>query len=198
MAAQDPTTSSSVSAPSSTEIWKPIVGYEGLYEVSTCGRVQSLDRLAKHYKSGRQKIKGRMLRLRSKGKGRHARYKHVALWKDGKRSDRPVYQLVLETFVGPRPYKYICNHIDGNPENNCVENLEWVTYKRNAQHAVEIGTMVNHCGERNGMSRFKDEDIVEIRRLASLGMRHSHIGRMFNAPCATISRIVYKKIWKHI
>ena len=114
------------------ERWLPVVGYEGLYEISDSGRARSLNR-----RDGRGwKIKGRILALRALPKG----YLRVQLHRNGKARDVYIHTLVLEAFVEPRPKGMETRHIDGNPANNALENLEWGTALENAHDKRLHGT----------------------------------------------------------
>lgn len=99
-----------------SEIWKPISGYEGLYEISTHGNVKSLNynhtKVAKNLKFG----------VSQDGK-----YYSVGLFKNNKRKKFRVNRLVAEAFISnPHNYPEV-NHKDEDTFNNCVENLEWCT-----------------------------------------------------------------------
>lgn len=121
------------------EEWRPVVGYQGLYEVSNLGRVRSVDRTS-HYKDGRTYLyRGRVLKLR-KGRDGHLR---INLCKDGKLKTKFVHRMVLEAFVGPCPEGMECLHIDGNPANNCVDNLSWGTRGENMLDRVRHGSHHN-------------------------------------------------------
>lgn len=105
------------------EIWKPVVGYEGLYECSNMGRVKSLDRIdcRNHF------IKGKIISL-NKRKGE---YLSVSLCKNGKIKTVSVHRIVAQAFI-PNPNNLpMINHKDENPSNNCVDNLEWCDAKYN-------------------------------------------------------------------
>lgn len=116
------------------EYWKPVVGYEGLYEVSNWGRVKSLDRLIEHYPSGKSLRKGVFKKLFDDGHG----YKQVVLCKDGKLKTHKVHRLVAEAFL-PNPNNYPCvNHKDENRLNNNVNNLEWCTYTYNNNYGTRL------------------------------------------------------------
>ena len=117
------------------EIWKPIKGYEGFYEVSNFGRVKSLERKVKanfHFGNTRT-YKERILKS-----GNVKGYQQVTL-RNGISKHEFIHRLVAEAFVpNPKGYKTI-NHIDGNKKNNCADNLEWCTQKENVRHAWKTG-----------------------------------------------------------
>lgn len=112
-----------------TERWLPVVGFEGRYEVSDFGRVRSLDRyLVKKSRWGMETVElkeGRILRP-GRMPGGHV---SVSL---GKKS-RCVHELVLRAFVGPPPKGFECRHLNGTPNDNCLDNLQWSTRRRNFQ-----------------------------------------------------------------
>lgn len=115
------------------EIFKPIGGYEGLYEVSNMGHVRSLDRICTG--TTKRKIKGKMLALNLNEHG----YPCVDLSKDGKKRTTKVHQLVAKAFI-PNPFAYpVVNHIDSNPSNNVVSNLEWCSQSHNIKHSFDTG-----------------------------------------------------------
>ena len=107
------------------EIWKPIKGYEGLYEISNLGRVKSLN-----YKgTGKEKI----LKNTENGKG----YLFVDLYKNGKIKKFRIHRLVLMTFKPIEGMgKLDVNHIDENKQNNSLENLEWCDRKYNCNYGT--------------------------------------------------------------
>ena len=114
------------------EIWKDVVGYEGLYQVSNLGRTKSLDRIVSTGK-GMRKHHGKILIQQLDGQ-KH--YFQVSLSKNGKVKKIQVHCLVAQTFIPNPKNKPEVNHIDGNKQNNNVTNLEWVTTKENMQHAL--------------------------------------------------------------
>lgn len=115
------------------EIWKPVVGYEGLYEVSSYGRVRSLDR----YDSKNHFCKGRILRLQTAGRG----YLSVDLSSNGKTKRFLVHRLVAEAFI-PNPYNLPeVNHLDEDKTNNRVDNLEFCNHKYNLNFGTRTDRM---------------------------------------------------------
>lgn len=123
----------------SNEIWKDIKGYEGLYQVSNLGNVKSIGRTVEHNK-GHKIVKERILKSGYCGVKRN--YLQVQLQNHRKVKSCKVHRLVAEAFI-PNPNNYSeINHIDENPSNNCVDNLEWCDRKYN-----------NHYGTRDERAR---------------------------------------------
>lgn len=118
-----------------TELWKPIVGFEGLYEVSNLGRVRSLPKDVPYKGSSTfAHRKGRILSLVSDSYG----YKIVNLSKDRNQCGKKVHRLVAEAFLENPSNLPQVNHKDGNKENNSVGNLEWCTAKQNIRHKFDV------------------------------------------------------------
>ena len=118
-----------------TEVWKAIPGWEGLYEASTHGRVRSLDRnfIARSGKT--YKSRGRILKLVTETNG----YMRVCLSKNSVRKPKSVHRLVLETFVGACPAGMEACHNNGNRADNRLENLRWDTPRQNNQDTIKHG-----------------------------------------------------------
>jgi len=113
------------------ELWKPIVGFEGLYEVSNLGRVRSLDRavLCKDFFITK---KGKLKTIMIDKKG----YQYVFLSKEGVERIYRVHRLVAITFIPNPENKPEIDHINTIKTDNRIENLRWVTSKENAQNAI--------------------------------------------------------------
>ena len=125
------------------EEWRPVVGYEGLYEVSDWGRVRSLDRYVecncRWGKPMKQYFKGKMLNEHYDKYG----YLQVNLTVDGKTKTKKIHRLVAEAFI-PNPNRFPeINHIDENKINNIVENLEWCDAKYNCNYGTRIERIIN-------------------------------------------------------
>lgn len=118
-----------------SEQWKAIAGYEGLYEISDCGRVKSLRRMVSNG-TGMRLVKERILKPRSNRK-----YLYVNLYRDNNvMKSFDIHQLVIQHFGLPKPsILHEVNHKDGVKSNNHYTNLEWVTSSQNKQHAYSIG-----------------------------------------------------------
>lgn len=92
-------------------------------------------------------------------------YLNVALSKDGKMYNFFLHKLVLTAFVCPRDSEndLVARHLDGNIYNNKLENLQWGTRKENNEDMIRHGTFVVMNGSRNGNSKLKEKDVLEIR-----------------------------------
>ena len=114
----------------SKEIWKPVVGYQGIYEVSSMGRIRSLDRVQVYngrWGKTRRKLKGCNMRPRTSSNG----YKNITLVDIGRSYTDAVHRLVALAFI-PNPLGLpLVDHIDDDKSNNEVSNLQWTTYAGN-------------------------------------------------------------------
>ncbi len=160
--------------------WRPIPGYEGLYEISALGVVKSL---------AREGTRGRFLYNNTEPSG--TRYKYVFLCKDGVPKRYRVHTLVLMAFVGPRPKGKVARHLDSNPANNSIINLSWGTPKENMadERARGFGPLRNF--------KFTAEDIIRIRRLRGK-MRQIDIASDYDVSLGAIRNIHQGKTWRHI
>lgn len=118
-----------------TEQWKPVVGWEGLYEVSSEGRVRSRRREVAGGGGSRAVRGGRVLNP-SPTNG----YLHVTLSNASRRQSKRVHVLVLEAFRGTRPEGFHGCHRDGNASHNALSNLYWGTPTENARDREVHGT----------------------------------------------------------
>lgn len=110
------------------EIWKDVEGYEGLYQVSNLGNVKRIRFINKNVNVIRERSKAQ--KIRKDG------YLEVALYKNSNGKSIQVHRLVAKAFIPNPENKPQVNHIDGNKQNNNVENLEWVSISENALHSA--------------------------------------------------------------
>jgi hypothetical protein len=155
------------------ERWLPIAEFEGYYEVSDLGRVQSLDREICNGKSTRLR-KGRIIIPGCQNNG----YLQTPLWKDNKGVSILVHRLVALAFLPNPQNKEFVNHLDGHKQNNVLSNLEWVTRKENHEHAARLGLLSR--GESHYACKLTYANVTEIRRLAECGIRNKYLAAMFN------------------
>lgn len=162
------------------EIWKDVVGYEGIYEVSNKGRVRThKDKVSwsKRYQKWRH-WKQRYL----KDKTPNGRDVRVALWKDGKPNYYLVHRLVAYAFIPKIEGMNSINHIDGNPKNNSVENLEWCNHERNNNHAFDNGLI--NTSTKITLLRIEDNKTFNFRSMAKaslfLGRNKGYVSKYLN------------------
>lgn len=169
------------------EVWKDIPSYEGMYQVSTFGRVKSLKRkwvledtiLIPNYTDEYPRYG------LSKGKPR-------------KLITYRIHYLVAVTFIDK---DYISkgltvNHKDGNKLNNNLDNLEIVTYVENLNHARKTG-LSPQIGETHTEAKLTKTKAKEIRELSKSGLTRSKIATMFSVSRQTVDNVVNNKIWKN-
>lgn len=125
--------------PEQCDLWVPINGYEGLYEVSSAGVIRSLPRVDRFGRS----IPGVVLKLYKHSSG----YSSVGLCKCGVKTQYLVHRIVASNFIGQPPEGFVANHINGNKKDNRVENLEWCSMADNNKHAHRTG--LNYISEKN-------------------------------------------------
>jgi len=143
------------------------------YLISDKGRVYS-------------KKRKRFLLCSKKNRG----YKMIGVYDNGKEKTRPVHQLVMEAFVGPRPDNYQVNHIDGNKINNSADNLEYCTPSQNQKHAYRMGLQKRQNGETHGKCKLTDLQIREIREKINSGaFLQRELAKKYNVCRQLIGRI---------
>lgn len=156
------------------EEWRPVVDWEGHYEVSNQGRVRSLDRTVERSDGVKRNIKGRLLKPYCSQNN----YPRVSLTAGPRRKWRRVHTLVLEAFVGPRPKGLVACHGDGDPMNARLENLRWDTPSANNYDLVAHGNhwQAQKAKCKNGHAFTPENTIVRPE-----GGRKCHACSLINA-----------------
>lgn len=154
-----------------------VEGYEDLYWVSNKGKVKSKRKILKPFKS--------------------RKYLVVKLHKNNIPKSVLIHRLVAKHFMPCEDKKEI-NHIDGNTENNCVENLEWVTHKENIQHAVNNNLIKYNRGESHHNCKVKQKDIELIKKLYTEGYKRREIIKITGVSLHIVKDVLQRRSWKHI
>lgn len=177
---------------SEVEIWKPITGFEGRYDVSNLGRVRSLTRQVR-CRVGYHWLHGRVLKPYINAK----RGKGYASLRLGDTKNYDVHTLVAVAFIGPRPEGHECNHKDGNPHNNRADNLEWVTHQANMDHAAKTLGWSN-AGSRHGRAKLTEQNVIDMRRLKSEVVPIKVLAVQFGIHEQSVRDICNRKYWTHV
>lgn len=172
--------------------WRPVLGYEGLYEVSNSGEVRSLA----FFRGGKRWPRLLMLAPRISTHG----YPYVTLRlpKPGPGGTRhgkyqSVHRLVLDAFVGPCPAGMEAAHLNGNPDDCGLPNLRWVTHQENVDHQLAHGTRL--AGEKNPSAKLNVDAVRLIRKLRCDGVAGRVIANAFRVSEQTVSDIYSARRW---
>ena len=172
---------------------RPIPGYEDLYEIDQQGNVFAIQE-HKHLKAGRKKNVG----IDPAG------YVRIALCRDGKTKFRLIHRLVM---ISWQPIegcdKLDVNHLDGNKQNNDINNLEWATHAENMRHAGEVlnaWQKRNQRGDKAGYHKLTEANVREIRRLwdNGRGVSRKDLAAIYGVTREAIGLVVRRKLWQHV
>lgn len=175
------------------EIWKPIKGFEGSYEVSNLGRVKSLCRITKHPHSGFITVRERILK-----QGIRRGYMIVTLFKN-KKTTKSVHRLVAQAFIPNPENKSEINHKNCKTEDNRIDNLEWCTRLENQQYAQKLGRYKKENGEDNPMAILTNKKVIDIRRKYKKNIyTMPMLAKEYGVAISTIQGIIERSRWNHI
>lgn len=179
------------------EIWKPVVGWEGQYEVSNMGRVFSVERMV----SGRKRPDGshhmRRCRARLLTPWLESGYPRVSMGSGRAEHPQPnIHRLVLEAFIGSCPDGMECCHGDGNKTNNRLDNLRWDTKTANQADRLAHGTAC--VGETHPNSKLTVADVRTMRERRARGEPLKSLARAYGVTTTTICDICKRHSWSHV
>lgn len=181
------------------EIWKKIEykNVPPIYEVSNFGRVK---RIAHKLKTRNQfgvfdtKRKEKIISFCKNSNG----YLMFRPQINNCKQVHVVHRLVATAFI-PNPEGKPCvNHKDFNKENNCVDNLEWVTYRENTLHATQNGVLVSYKGVESNLTKYTEQQVREGYIMCKSGIPQSKVGKTIGMPRPTLASIMQKVSWKHL
>jgi len=167
--------------------WRPVLGYEGNYEVNEYCQIRTMFRNDK-----------RILKPATRPNWGH---KYVSITMNGIRKKKYIHIAGLEAFISPRPVGMEGLHNDGDTENNHISNLRWGTHQENMQDSIKHGTFKNPFGNgsKHILSKLDEKRVVEIKKLLrEKKLNHTEIGKLFKVHNSTISYINKGKLWKHV
>ena len=125
--------------------------------------------------------------------------KNSLVLKDGTSKSFFRHRLVMLCFCpNEKANELQVNHIDGNKENNSIENLEWCANQENRIHAVKIGLAARLIGEENPASKLKEEDVLDIINDLLNHIPFSQIMKKYGCSKSTISSIKNKRNWSYL
>lgn len=182
------------------EIWKPIIGYELLYEVSNFGRIKYPNKsIVRRRKNSSEKTSQFRKEKFSVGYTNKKGYLNIKLQDGSSLKSVRVHRLVAIHFI-PNPLNLPqVNHKDTNKKNNRVDNLEWCDNSHNIKHAYAHG-LLSRKGERQNTCKIKEADVLEVREFYSQNPKalRKIYAEKLNITQTTICNIIHRKIWKHI
>lgn len=174
-----------------SEEWRPVIGYEGFYEVSNLGRVRGLERRIERNRVWPARILSPIM----VNTGRI----HVSLCKLGRQRAMQVSRMVAVAFLAaPDASKPHVAHLDGNPVNNRADNLAWVSPAENESHKKLHGTAM--IGSRNHQAKYSEAQVAEMRRRYAAGQRARQIAEQMGLRYDQVRGIVgvNSKRWRHM
>lgn len=168
------------------EIWKDVIGYSGLYQVSNMGRIKSLlfnkEKFLKPWK-------------------RKAGHFLVNLYINKKSKTFYLHKLIMEAFIGPCPDGLEVRHLDGNGTNNILSNLKYGTRTENVRDAIKHGTFKGppkQLGSKNFRATVNEKQVIKVKKLLNNNFSVAQISKILNIKNYIISSIKKGDTWKHI
>ena len=167
------------------EEWRDVPGFDGMYLVSSLGRVRSLPRVARNG----QKVIGGLLAIYVDSRG----YPSCTIKVDGVSRALRIHRLIAIAFLGPPLPGFEVAHEDGVATNSVLSNLTWKTEKENQHDRFRHGTSTRGTG--HGLAKLSDD---AVRRIRTAPGKQMAIAKFFGITQSNVSRIKNKKAWRHV
>ena len=175
----------------STEEWREVPGYEGVYSVSSMGRFRCEARVLNDSSGRKRRAKAQMMLGWESPDG----YLRVSLWRDNRRKTLTIHCIVALAFLGPRPEGLQVRHLDGDKKNNALKNLAYGTTADQVADRKRHGTFL--FGERANGAKL-DEAAVQWIRDNHHEIGRTAMARLLGVSIGTVSDVVRGKSWRHV
>ena len=176
------------------EQWKKIEQFNYEYEISSYGRIRSVENVIVRGNGWKYTRKSKILKPSGCGG-----YLRGAVCVNKKMISYKIHRLVALAFIPNNENKPEVNHIDGNKLNNNVENLEWCTRQENIEHCILNKLQKPFKGEEIGNSKLFEFQVIEIRnKFIPRVYSRAKLAKEYNVSEATIKDILYKRTWTHL
>ena len=173
------------------ETFKPVCGFGGFYQVSNKGTVRSCSNTVVRSNDRPYKVPVKILSSHVSSKDGYAR---VVLYKRGQKSTHLVHRLVAQSFI-PNPLnKGDVNHVDGDKQNNNMNNLEWATRQENINHAFVVGLRKSY-GNSSNCRKLNETEVSAMRVLNDYGVSIPCLGRLYGVSRHTAWDIIRGRAW---
>jgi predicted DNA-binding ArsR family transcriptional regulator len=157
------------------EIFKDIIGYDGLYQISNLGNVKSLN----NYKRINEKILKPCTNIHG--------YFYINIHYNYIYKFHTIHRLIAIAFIPNPENKPMVNHIDGNKKNNNISNLEWVTAKENCQHSWD-----------NKLQKNSDKRILACRISRMKKVIDTETGKIYESITSAEKELGLKNLWRKL
>ena len=164
------------------EIWKPVVGYEGLYEINNKGEIKTIK-------------SGRIIKYFKNKDG----YLSCKLSKKSKTKTYLVHRLVAQAFIPNPENKPYVNHKDSNRLNNTLNNVEWCTPLENVKHMIISGRSTYKKGSNNINSKLDENIVISILNIyKNKNVTQRFLSKKYDVSLSAINSVINRKTWKHV
>ncbi len=168
------------------EEWRPVLEYEGFYEVSSLGRIRSLDRFVTSRDDRNKPVEGRIMKQTVDADG----YMKISISKNGAKFYTGIHRLMAFAFLDGYEEGFVVDHIDGSKTNNVLSNLEWVTVYENTIRGFATICRLSLPFHRAAFTRQCAEEIRMLHN--DRGYSQKDLSKEFMVCPTTINNVIHK------